>query len=85
MKIRLEDQESETRKADTKFKFTLDEIEKMKTSFNTKRSGWTEERTTLIHRAEKAEASLQEMTTELTSLKHHISQIVSAIFGKQYC
>ena len=82
VKIRLEGQESETRKANSKFKFTLDETEKLKTSFNTERAAWAEERTALTQRAEKAEPSLQEVTTELTGLKHHISHMTSAIFGK---
>ena len=34
-----------------------------------------------MHRAEKAEAALQEVTAELTGLKHRVSQMVSAIFG----
>ena len=59
--------------ADSKFKFSLDETEKLKISFNTERTAWAEERTALIQRAKKAEASLQEMTTELTDLKRHIS------------
>ena len=81
-KIRLEHQESETRKADSKFKFSLDETEKLKTSFDAKRITWAEEKTALIQRAEKAEAALQEVTTELTGLKHRVSQMVSAIFGE---
>ena len=81
VKIWLEHQESETRKADSKFKFSLDEKEKLKTSFDAERTAWAEEKTALIQRAEKAEAALQEVTTELTGLKHCISQMVSAIFG----
>ena len=38
--------------------------------------------TLLIQRAETAEAALKEVTTELTSLKNHVSQMVSTIFGK---
>ena len=81
-KTRLENQESETWKADSKFQFSVAETKKLKTSFEVERNAWAEEKTALIQRAEKAEASLQEVTTELTSLKHHISQMVSAIFGK---
>ena len=66
-KTRLEHQESETRKADSKFQFSLTEIEKLKTNFDTERTAWAEERTALIQRAQKAESALQEVTTELTS------------------
>ena len=82
LKTRLEAQEAETRKADSKFKFSLDEKEKLKAEFNTEKATWAEEKTALIQRAEKAEASLQEVTTELAGLKRRISQMVSAIFGK---
>ena len=82
VKTQPKHQEAETQKADSKFKFSLDESEKRKTNFNTERTACAEERTALIQRAEKAEASLQEATTELTGLKHHISQMISAIFGK---
>ena len=82
LKSRLEAQEAETRKADSKFKFSLDENEKLKTEFNTEKAAWAEERAALIQRAEKAEASLEEVTTELTGLKHHINQMTFAIFGK---
>ena len=84
VKTRLEHQESETQKADSKFKFSLDEIEKLKTSFDAERIAWAEEKTALTQRAEKAEAALQEVTTELTGLKHRISQMVFAIFGKHH-
>ena len=38
LKTRLEAQEAETRKADSKFKFSLDENEKLKTKFNTEKA-----------------------------------------------
>ena len=81
-KTRLENQESETRKADSKFQFSMAETEKLKTSFEAERNAWVEEKTALTQRAEKAEAALQEATMELTGLKRHVSQMVSAIFGK---
>ena len=61
------------------------ETKKLKTSFEAKRNAWAEEKTALTQRAEKAEAALQEVTTELTGLKHHVSQMVSAIFGESPC
>ena len=85
VKARLEQQESETRKADSKFQFSLAEMEKLKTSFEVERNAWAEEKTALTQWAEKAEAAFQEVTTELTGLKHHVSQMVSAIFGESPC
>ena len=48
VKTRLEHQESETRKTDSKFKFSLDETEKLKTSSEVERHAWAEEKTALI-------------------------------------
>ena len=84
-KTRLENQEFETRKADSKFQFSVAETEKLKTSFEAERHAWAEEKTSLTQRAEKAEAALQEVTTKLTSLKHHVSHMVSTIFGESPC
>ena len=82
LKTRLELQESETQKVNSKFELSVAESEKLKTSFEVERNTWAEEKTALTQRAEKAEATLQEATTELTGLKRHVSQMVSAIFGK---
>ena len=38
-----------------------------------------------LSRAEKAEAALTERTAELSGLKRHVTQMVSAIFGKSFC
>ena len=64
-KTRLENQESETRKADSKFQFSVAEMEKVKTSSEVERNTWAEEKTVLTQWAEKAEAALQEVTSEL--------------------
>ena len=82
LKTRLELQESETQKANSKFEFSVGEAEKLKTGFEVEKSAWAEEKIALTQRAEKAEAALQEATTKLTGLKCHVSQLVSAIFGK---
>lgn len=84
LKNRLEHQEAETRKADYKFKLSLDENEKLRTGFSTERAAWEKEKAVLLQRAEVAEASLKETTAELTGLKRHISQMTSAIFGKEF-
>ena len=84
-KTRLAAQENETRKAESKFQFSVSESEKLKTSFTEDKKAWAEEKTALMQRAEKAEAALQEVTTELSGLKHRVSQMVSAIFGESPC
>ena len=81
-KTRLADQEAEIKSADSKLQLSLFETEKLKTSLIAKKKTWTKEKTLLTQRAEKAEAALEEVTTELTGLKNRVSQMVSAIFGK---
>ena len=39
----------------------------------------------MLSRAEQVEAALTERTAELSGLKCHVSQMVSAIFGKLLC
>ena len=85
LKSRLETQETKIEKADTKFKFGVSEQEKLKKEVEAKKQAWVDEKTALINRAEKAEAALEEVTGELSGLKHHVSQMVSAIFGKSPC
>ena len=84
-KTRLASQETKTQKAESKFQFSVAESEKLKTNFKAEKRTWAEEKTALIQRAEKAEAALEEVTTELTGLKHRVSQMVSAIFGESSC
>ena len=81
-KTRLTDQEVEIKTADSKLQLSLSETEKLKTSLTAKKKSQAEENTLLIQRAETAEAALEQVTTELTSLKNRVSQMVSAIFGK---
>ena len=59
--------------------------EKLKKKFEAERKAWADEKVVLLHRAEQAEATLAETTTELSGLKRHVSQMVSAIFGKLLC
>ena len=54
----------------------------MKTSFEAEKKTWADEKTALTQRAEKAEAALQEATTELSGLRSRVNQMVSAIFGE---
>ena len=85
LKSRLETQELETQKANSKFKFSVSENEKLKKRFESEKKTWADEKASLVTRAETAEASLAEATTELSDLKQQISQMVSAIFGKLLC
>ena len=85
LKNRLRTQETETRKANAKFESSIAAQEKLKKKFETERKAWADEKTALLSRAEQAEATLTERTAELTGLKRHVSQMVSAIFGKLLC
>lgn len=80
-KTRLADQEAEIKIANSKLQLSLSETEKLKTSLTEKKKSWADEKTLLVQRAEAAEAALEEVTTELTSLKNRVSQMVSVIFG----
>ena len=82
LKSRLDTQEAELEKANTKFKFSISVQEKSKKEFEADKKARADEKTALISRAEKAEAALEEISGELSGLKGHISQMVSAIFGK---
>ena len=82
LKSRLTAQELEIQKANSKFEFSVSEQEKLKKNFESEKKAWSNEKASLMTRAETAEASLAEATTELSDLKRQISQMVSAIFGK---
>ncbi|XP_073360276.1 uncharacterized protein [Aegilops tauschii subsp. strangulata] len=80
LKNRLKTQESETQKANSKFEFSVSAQEKLKKKFEAERKAWADEKTALLSRAKQAEAALTERTAELSGLKRHVSQMVSAIF-----
>ena len=82
LKSQLKTQELEAQKANSKFEFSVSEQEKLKKNFESEKKAWVDERASLVTRVETAEASLAEATNELSDLKRHISQMVSAIFGK---
>ena len=73
MKNRLEAQETETQRANSKFEFSISEQEKLKKGFESEKKAWADEKIALINRAEKAEAALAKTTAELSGLKCHIS------------
>lgn len=62
LKNRLEAQEIETQKANSKFEFSVSEQEKLKKGFEAEKKAWADEKIALINRAEKAEAALAETT-----------------------
>ena len=69
LKTRLELQDAETQKANSKFEFSVAEVEKLKAGFEVEKSAWAEEKIALTQRAKKAEAALKEASTKLTGLK----------------
>ena len=85
LKNSLEAQEMETQRANSKFDFSISEQEKLKKDFEMEKKAWADEKIALINQAEKAEAALEEATVQLSGLKHHVSQMVLAIFGKSLC
>ena len=76
VKNRLELQETETQRANSKFEFSVSEQEKFRNEFYVEKKGWAEEKIALTQRAEKVEVACTEVTTELTGLKRHVSQMV---------
>ena len=81
MKTRLAEQEAEIKSADSKLQLSLAETETLRTSLTANKKTWAEEKTLLTQHAGKAEAALEEVTTELTGVKDRVLQMVSAIFG----
>ena len=57
-------------------------MEKLKKDFKADRTNWEAEKTTLLKRAEEAEAALKPVADELSGLKHQINTMTTAIFGK---
>ena len=72
-KTRLAAQQTETKKAESKFQFSVSEAEKLKISFTADKEAWAKEKTALIQHAEKVEVALEEVTTELSGLKNRVS------------
>ena len=81
-KTRLASQESEIKSSTCKLQISLSTTENLKTSFAAKEKTWENEKTLLTRRAETAETTLKEISTELNGLKGRVSQMVAAIFGK---
>ena len=81
-KTQLAGQEAEIKSANSKLQISLSETENLKTSLAAKKKTWAQEKMLLTQRAERAEAALEEVSTELNGLKGRVYQMVAAIFGK---
>ena len=57
-------------------------MEKLKETFNKERADWETEKSSLIKKAEDAEAALKPVVEELAGLKRQINAMTSAVFGK---
>nr|XP_040255023.1 uncharacterized protein LOC120973458 [Aegilops tauschii subsp. strangulata] len=78
----IKSQQAETSKAKDELTSALAAMEKLKESFKNERAGWDTEKTTLLKKAEDAEAALNPVTEELTGLKRQINAMTAAVFGK---
>ena len=78
----IKSQQAETSKAKDELTSAISAMEKLKESFKNKQAGWDTEKSTLLKRAEDAEAALNPVAEELTSLKQQINAMTATIFGK---
>ena len=78
----IQNQQTETSKAKSELNIALEDTEKLKRDFSTERTGWSTEKTSLLKRAEDAQAGLKLVTGELSGLKQQINNMTAAIFGK---
>ena len=83
LKKNLEIEQAKRAKAESNWKSSLENIEKIKANFDAERAAWDTENATLLKRAEDAESQLKPVTEELSGLKSRISQMIAAIFGKR--
>ena len=81
----LKTQQAETSKPKEELASALSAMEQLKESFKKKQADWATEKSTLIKRAEDAEAALKPVADELTSIKRHVHAMTTAIFGKPVC
>ena len=57
-------------------------MEKLKESFKAEQAGLDTEMSTLVKRAEDAEAAFELVSAVLAGLKQHINAMTAAVFGK---
>ena len=77
----IKSQQAETSKAREELSNALTAMEQLKDNFKSERAGWDAEKTTLLKRAEDAEAGLNSVVEELTGLKRQINDMNTAVFG----
>ena len=63
-------------------KSSLEEIEKIKASFDGERTAWESDKAALLKKAEEIEDQLKPVIDELAGLKQHITHMTTTIFGK---
>ena len=78
----IKSQQAETSKAEEELSSALSAMEKLKEDFKNERAGWDSEKSSLLKRAEDAEAALNPVAEELTGLKRQINAMTTAVFGK---
>ena len=82
LQANIKTQQAETSKAKEELTNALAAMEKLKESFKSEWAGWDTEKTTLLKRAEDAEAALNPVAQELTGLKRQINAMTTVVFGK---
>ena len=85
LRNRLQAQDSETQRANSKFEFSVSEQEKLKADFEAERKTWADEKNALTQRVDNSEAALEKATNEWSGLKRHVTQMFTTIFGKSPC
>ena len=78
----IKSQQAETSKAKEELTSALTAMDQKKDNFKSERAGWNAEKTTLLKRAEDAEATLKLVAEELTGLKRQINAMTTVVFGK---
>jgi chromosome segregation ATPase len=78
----MEAEQAQRSKVESSLQSSLEELEKIKEDFETVKESFETERAALIQRADAAEQQLAPVTEELAGLKHHITLMTQAIFGK---
>ena len=82
LKANIKTQQSETSKAQSELRISSENIEQLKQTFSADKDSWETKKAALLKRAEEAEAALKPVTDELSGLRHQITNMSLAIFGK---
>ena len=78
----IKSQQSETSKAKYDLTTALADMERLKKDFKADQAGWEIEKSTLLKRAEDAEADLKTVAEELAGLQHQVNAMTASIFSK---